>query len=132
MHGDGHVGGPAFERGVDDARVDAAAGYPDRRHAPRNAPLARIARHRPGGVVELQIAAAGIVEAADRRAIRLADIIKETVEVRIKLLADRTAALAEVQGARRRYGHFRRHASMRFEKLEMLNHGMGRKSRPCR
>ena len=91
-------------------------------------PLARIARHRPGGVVELQIAAAGIVEGADRRAIRFADIIKETVEVRIKLFADRAAALAEVQGARRRYGHFRRHAGMRLEKLEMLNHRMAGKA----
>src|ERR1700733_5665131 len=33
-----------------------------------------------------------------------------------------------MQSARRRYGHFRRHASMRLEKLEMLEHGMAGKA----
>jgi hypothetical protein len=40
------------------------------------------------------------------------------------LLRDRGAALAEVQRARRRYRHFRRHARVRFQKFEMIQHRM--------
>ena len=90
--------------------------------------LVGIAHHRPGGVVELQIAAAGVVEGADRRAIGLGDIVEERVEIGIDVLADRGAALAEMERRRRRDRHFRRDAGMRFEKLEMLQHRMAGKA----
>jgi hypothetical protein len=76
--------------------------------------LVRIAQHRPGGVVELQIAAAGVVEGADRGLIGFGEIVKEHIEVGIDLFADRGAALAEMERTRRRDRHFRRHPRMRF------------------
>ena len=86
--------------------------------------LARIAGHRPGGVVELQIAAAGVVEGADRRPIGFGDIVKERVQIGIDVFADGRTALPEMQRARRRYRHFRHDARVRLQKLEMLEHRM--------
>ncbi len=51
--------------------------------AARMLALLRIAQHRPGGVVHLQIAAAGVVERADRLAIRHGDVVEIGVELRI-------------------------------------------------
>src|ERR1700678_2429344 len=105
MHGEDHVSRPAFKSGVSSARVKMRQRVGPVPALLRTHPLRPIARHRAGGVVELQITAAGIVESADRRSIGVPDIFKETVEVGINLLADRGAALAKMQSARRRYGH---------------------------
>ena len=55
-------------------------------------------RYRPGGVVELQIAAAGVVERLDRLLVGLGEIVEEGVDVRIDRLAD-LPALAEMHHA---------------------------------
>ena len=86
MHGDGHVGRAAFERGVGQARVALRQRLGFIAALLGMGALARIAGHRPGGVVELQIAAAGIVEGADRRPIGFGDIGEEGVEIRIDVL----------------------------------------------
>src|SRR5262249_35612438 len=91
-------------------------------------PLLRVAGHRPGGVVELQIAAAGVVEGADGVAIGRAEIVEELVEIGIDLAADRVAPLAEMQGRRRRDGHLRRDLAMRLEEAEVIEHRVRREA----
>src|SRR6202034_2987963 len=72
-----------------------------------------------GGVVELQVAAADIVERAHRLAIGVAEILEVRLEVGIDLLADRRSSLAEVQHARRRNGHLGRNARVVLDELEI-------------
>lgn len=102
MGGDDHVGRPLGERVVDDARVDLlqAIGIV--------AALAGLvqfflrAEIGPDRIVELQIAAAGVVERLHRLAVGLAEIHEERVEIGIDILRDRVAAAAEVQHRGRR------------------------------
>ena len=132
MHGDRHVGGLAFERRVGHARVDRRQAVGIVAARLRLLALLRIADHRPGGVVELQVTAAGVVEGADRLATGGGDIVEEFVEVGIDLLADHRAALPEME---RRWApgcHLRRDVAVRLQELEMLDHADGRRSRPCR
>ena len=85
MHGDRHVGRLAFERGVGEPRVALRQCVGIVAALLRMRALARIAHHRPGGVVELQIAAAGVVEGADRGAVSRGEVVEERIERRIKL-----------------------------------------------
>jgi hypothetical protein len=71
-----------------------------------------------------KIAAAGVVEGADRRPISFGDIIKEGVQIGIDIFADGGAALPEMQRARHWDRHLRRDARMRLQQLEMLQHRM--------
>src|SRR5262245_42722390 len=82
--------------------------------------LLGIADHRPGSVVELQVAAARRVECRDRLAVCRRQIIEEGVEVRIDVAADGTAALPDMQRARRRSGHLRGDGGTAVEKAEMI------------
>ncbi len=82
--------------------------------------LLRVADHRPGGVVELQVAAAGVVEGADRLLIGEPDVVEIGVDVRIDLLADGLAALAEVQRRGRRDRHLRRHLGVVLDEAKMV------------
>ena len=120
MHGHDHVGRTAGQRQVGHARV--LGGQPVGIVAAlfRVRPLLRVANHRPRGVVELQVAAAGVVEGADRLLIGEPDVVEIGVDVRIDLLADGLAALAEMQGRRRRDRHLRRHLGVVLDEAEMV------------
>ena len=122
MHGDGHIGRAALERRVGQLRVTLWQRLRFIAALLGVGALARIAGHRPGGIVELQITV-GIVKGADRRPIDFGDIGEEGVELRIDLFADSRAALPEMQRAWRRDRHFRHDARVRLEKLEVLQHG---------
>src|SRR5262245_30256575 len=121
MHGDCHVGRLPFERGVGHLRID-------RRQlirivaAPFGLPaLLRIAHHRPGGIIELEIAAAGIIKSANRLAPGRCHISEELVEVGVDLPAHQRPALPEMKRAGSRNAHFRRNAAMSFQELEVLD-----------
>ena len=83
--------------------------------------LVRIAHHGPGGVIELQIAAARVVESADRLAPRRSDIREKLIDVRVDLLAHQRTPLPEVKGAGGRDAHFRNDPAMCLQKLEMFD-----------
>src|SRR5215204_2918233 len=83
--------------------------------------LLGIAHHRPGGFVELKIAAARVVEGADRLAIGRREVVEERIEIGVDLPADRLAALAEMQGRGRRNGHLGSRAGARLQEAEMLD-----------
>ena len=122
MRRDHHVGGLAVERQIDDAGIVLlqAVGI--------EAPVAGLfqlglrAQIGPGGVVELQVAAAGIVEAADRLPIGLAEILEDGVAIGILLGLDGIRLEPEMQRSRARDAHFRRDAGVCFQELEMLQH----------
>ncbi len=121
MHGDGHVGGLVGQRGVGHLGIDRRQLVGIVAARLRLLALLGIADHRPGGVVELQIAAAGVVEGADRLLPGGSDVGEEGIEVGIGLLADHLPALAEVERARRRDAHLRRDVAVRLQELEMLD-----------
>src|SRR5215831_13657870 len=79
------------------------------------------AHHRPGGVVELQISAAGVVESADRLFVGRRHIGEIGVEIRIDVPGDRLPALAEMHGAGRRDAHFRDDTRLRLKEAEMVD-----------
>ena len=131
MHGDGHVRRLALERRAGQPRILLRQGVGIVASLLGMGALVGIAHHRPGGIVELQIAAAGVIEGADRGAVGGREVVKEPIERRIKLFADRGAALAEVQRRRRRNGHFRRHAGVGFQELEVLQHRVAGETHPA-
>src|SRR5262249_41679737 len=124
MGGDGHVGGLGLERAVDHPRVDALelidVGHPLARLA-QFLLRAKIGPHR---VVELQVAAAGIVESFHRLLIGIADIVEELIEIGVNVLLDAVLGQTEMQHRRRRDGHLRRDFGVRLEKFEVLEHRM--------
>ncbi len=81
MRGDRHVGRLAFERAVDDAGIVLLQAVGVKPALARLFQLGLRAQIGPGGVVELQIAAAGVVEAADRLPIGLRQIVEDGVAV---------------------------------------------------
>ena len=83
--------------------------------------FARIAHHRPGGVVVLKIAAAGVVEGAQRLARGLRNVVEEWLQIGIDLLADRLPAGAKMQHAGRRNRHFRGDAGVLPDKAKILD-----------
>jgi hypothetical protein len=83
MHGDCHVGGLGSQRGSGEPRIACRQAVGIVAAFFRLRPLVRVAQHRPGGVVELQIAAAGVIESADRSAVSIGEIVKERIEVGI-------------------------------------------------
>src|SRR3954470_13298256 len=120
MHGDHHVGGMAGERLVGHAGVLRGQAVRIVAALPGEFPLLRIADHRPGGVVELQVAAAGVVERSDGLLISQSAALEIAFDVGIELLVARLPALAEMQRRGRRDRHLRRHAGMALEEAEML------------
>ena len=82
----------------------------------------RIAQHGDEHLVELQVAAAGVGEAAHRLLVGVAEVGPELVHVRIGSLVDRRAAGAAVDRRRRRNGNFRDPFRMGGDELEMLDH----------
>ena len=121
MHGDRHVCGLTGERAVDHPRIGGRQLLWLIAALARVRELALIAHHRPGGVVELQIAAACIVERAHRLAVGVGHVIEETVEIGIGILVDRAAALAEMQHVGRWYRHFRHRSRAGLDEAEILD-----------
>ncbi len=122
MRGDHHVGRLAFERLVDDAGIILLQAVGVEPAVARFFQLRLRAQIRPRRIVELQIAAAGLVEAADRLPIGLGQIVEDGVAIGVELGVDRVRLEAEMQRRRAWDAHFRRHAGVRLEKLEMLQH----------
>ena len=80
----------------------------------------------PGDVVELQIAAAGIVKCLDRLLIGGRQIVEDGVAIGIGVLAHRVRLEAEVHHGRRRDRHLRHDLGMRLQELEMFDHWVSR------
>jgi hypothetical protein len=118
---DRHVRGLAGERAIDHARTGGRQLLRLVAALARMRKLALVAHHRPGGVVELQIAAAGVVERAQRLAVGVGHVIEKSVEIGIGVLADRAAALAEMQHVGRRHGHFRHHPRVLLDEAEIVD-----------
>ena len=119
MDADGHVGGLVSNRIVDEPAIE-----------PRQRVRVVAARFRSGanvgiaeiseiGVVELQIAQAAAGEIGDFRAIGGGEIVVESLELRIDMIADRLAPAAEMQHRRRRNAHFRRAGRGLLEEIEV-------------
>src|SRR5262249_48598298 len=73
-----------------------------------------------GGVVELQIAAAGVVERADRLPVGLRQIIEDRIALGVELLVDGAWFQAEMQDGRTGDRHLRNDARVRLQELEVL------------
>ena len=84
--------------------------------------ILRIAQHGDEHFVELQIAAAGVGEAAHGLLVGLAEIVPEPSIVRIGLLVDRRHRRPAVDRRRRGNGDLRRALGVRGDELEMLDH----------
>ena len=84
MGGDHHVGRLAFERGIDDAGVVLLQAIGVEPAVARLFQFGLRAQIRPGGVVELQIAAAGVVERANGLLVGLAQILEDGIAVGIE------------------------------------------------
>ena len=120
----GHVGGLGFERRVDDLGVDAGQLVGVLAAGARLRQLLLGAQVGPHRVVELQIAAAGVVERLDGLAVELGEVVEVGVHVRVGLLADGLAAAAEVHHRRRGDGHLRHELGVGGQELEVREHGM--------
>jgi hypothetical protein len=92
------------------ARVDGGKLFRFVAALARMGELPLVAHHRPGGVVELQIAAAGVIEGAQRLARSSSHVVEKLLQIGIDLFADRLPARAKMQHAGRRHGHFRANA----------------------
>ena len=121
MHGDRQVGRPAVERGIDRPGIALLQPVDVVAARARLLQLAVVAEIGPHGVVELQVAAAGIVEGADRLPVSGGRVGEELVDVRIDRL-DGVIAETEVEHARAGDGHLRHQAGMRLEEPEVLEH----------
>ena len=127
MSGDDHVGGLGFKRLVD------ALGIGFLQMIDVEAAIARLlqfglgAEIGPGGVVELEIAAAGGVKRFDGLLIRNGQVIENRVAVRIGGSCDRTGLKAKVHHCRRRNAHLWRLGGVAFKELEVLEHRMVRR-----
>jgi hypothetical protein len=120
MHGDGQV-----SRLVGQCRVNCfriLSGQPVRIHAARFCllTLLGIAQKRPSRIVQLQIAATGIVERADRLLPRRCDVGEIGLRIGIDVFYLRVT-LTEVKHARRRDRYLRRNLADALQKLEMLD-----------
>ena len=124
MRRDHHVGGLAFEHRIDDAGIILLQPIGVQAAIAGLLQLRLRAEISPGGVVELQVAAAGVVEATDGLPVCFRQIVKDRIAVGIVLGGDGVRLEAEVQRRRTRDAHFRRDAGVRFEELEMLQHRM--------
>src|SRR6516162_7776566 len=126
--GDGHIGRLALERGIDHAGVDRLQLVDIRNALARLAQLVLRAEIGPHGVVELKIAAAGIIECLHCLLVGRAEIAEEAVEIGIDALADAALGQTEMQHRGSGNGHLRQHAGVCLQELEMLQHGMVRES----
>ena len=76
----------------------------------------------------MQVTAADVIESANGLLIGLGQIVENGVAIGIFLGRDGGRLEPEVQNGRTRYGHLRRDTRVRFEELEMIQHGMARKA----
>ena len=86
---------------------------------------AQICPHR---VVELKVAAPGVVKCAHRLGISIGGVGEEGIEVGINVPADRGPAASKMQDGRRRNGHLGRHVRRALEESEVVQHGMVRET----
>jgi hypothetical protein len=121
--GDHHVGGLRLERLVDDAGIVLRQAIDIHAARLRLLHLGLRAQVRPGGVVELQIAAAGIIEALHGLGVGGTEVVEDVVVVLV-WGADGVRLEAEMQHARARDRHLRRDARVGLEEPEVLQHRM--------
>ncbi len=122
MGRDRHVGGFGFERLVNRAGVSLLEMIDVKAAVARLLEFDVGAQICPGGVVKLQVSAAGVIEGAHRLLISGAKIVKDRVAVRIEILAHRARFQAEMQDAGAWNRHFGHHFGVRLEETEMLQH----------
>src|SRR5712691_2608370 len=131
MGGDGHVGGLPCERLVDGAGIGLLQVIDVEPAVLRLLELLLRAEIGPGGVVELQIAAAGVVEGAHGLLVSRAEIVEDGVAVGIGGLRDRARLEAEVHHARARDRHLGHDPGVGLQKPEMLQHRVIGKADPA-
>ncbi len=124
MRRDRHVRGLGFERLVDGAGIGLLQVIDVEAAIPRLLQLLLRAEIGPGGVVELQIAAACVVECAHRLLVGDRQVVENGVATGIGAVADRARLETEMHHGRARDGHFRQNAGVGLEELEMLQHRM--------
>ena len=132
MHGDREIGGTPGERAIDHAGIDAGLLGRIVAAIGEHLALRRIAEIGEAAIVELQIAAAGIVEAFDRLTIGETEIVIEILHPRIERLIDHLAAAAIVQHRGARDGHFRRSSSYALSGTRNARSSGDAESRACR
>ena len=128
MHRHRHVGGNIRHRFVDEIGVNAGQIVGVIAAVPHLLAIFRIAQHGDEHFVELYVAASGVGESPHRFFVGLTKIGEECIEVRVDRLVDRCPYRPAIERGRRGNRHFRRPASMRFEKFEVLQHRMAGKT----
>jgi hypothetical protein len=124
MRRDHHVARLACKRGVENTCVVAHERVGVKTARLRFRHLLLGAQIGPGGVVELQVAATGVVEVLDRLLIGVAEILENIVPVRIDLGVDRAGLEPKMHDGRTWDRHLGRHLGVRFDEFEMLDEGM--------
>ena len=130
MGGDRHVRGLGGERRVDHILVDLRQVVRHRHALARGRHLGRRAQIGPDRVVELQIAAAEVVERFDGLLVDLAEIGKEAVHIRIDVLRDAVLRQPEMHDRRGRNAHFRHDLHVRrnpAQEAEVAEHRVARR-----
>ena len=122
MGGNGHVGGLGRQRLVGAGRVGLLQMIDVETAVLGLLQLLLRAQIRPGNVVELQIAAAGVVESLDRLLIGDCKIVEDGVAARVILLGYSAWFNPEMHHARRRDRHLWHHLGVGLQKLEVLQH----------
>src|ERR1035437_7272622 len=122
VRGNGHVGGLGRQRLVGAGRVGLLQMIDVETAVLGLLHLLLRAQIRPGNVVELQIAAAGVVESLDRLLIGDCKIVEDGVAARVILLGYSAWFNPEMHHARRRDCHLWHHLGVGLQKLEVLQH----------
>ena len=84
----------------------------------QHAELLRIAQARGDHLVELDVGAAGFAERAQLGDVGFAQVVPESVQIGIGLLADGRARAEVIDGLRRRHRHLRRFPGQRLDEAE--------------
>jgi hypothetical protein len=118
MGGDRHVGRLIPDRVVD--QLGVVVGQRRDVHAAilRLLHLDVRAQIGPGGIVELKVAAASIVECLHRLPVCAGNIGVDRVALRIEFRVDRSRLKPKVHYRRRRNAHLRHHLGIRFQEFE--------------
>src|SRR5262245_61449706 len=121
VHGYRHVGWLTLQRHAGSLCIDCGQGIGIITARLGSIPLFRVAHHRPSSIVELEVAATGVVKGLDRRPPGSGDIGKKFVIPRVSLLTHHRAALPKMERAGRRDRHLRRHPAFALKELEVLD-----------
>ena len=127
MRRDHHVGRLGLERRVEDLAIAIELAVRVIAAVAQHLPLVVVAEIRKRHVVDLQIAAAGVVERLNGFAIGLREVGIIVVEVGVSLLAHHFAAAPVVQHARRRDHRLWRLRGVGLEELEVFDMRMRRR-----